>query len=121
MDLVVDKPRTGGSWSSNDGNTARRFFNEVQVFAEITGIEKHLHENCAILLEIYRIWSRYCSRTIFENYAWHYIPPSVLKILLPAPDIIQHALVSIAFELWSSDYWTTKITMWKELIFIKIN
>ena len=35
MGLIIDKPRTGGSGSSNDGNTAGRFFNEAQ---EINGI-----------------------------------------------------------------------------------
>ena len=51
MGLIVDKPRTGGSASSNVGNTARRFFNETQVCAQITGIENKLIENSASLLK----------------------------------------------------------------------
>lgn len=106
MGLIVDKPRTGGSGSSNDGNTARRFFNEAQVSAEITGIEKHLIENCAILLqtlssgykinvEKFRELALATARELTTKYSWYYIPPSVHKILIHAPDIIEHALVSI--------------------------
>lgn len=50
MGLIVDYPKTGGSGNSNDGNTARKFFNNSHLSAEITGIEQHLIESCATLL-----------------------------------------------------------------------
>ena len=106
MSLIVDKPRTADSESSNDGNTTRRFFNEAQVFAEITGIEKHLIENCAILLktlssgykmnvEKFREFALDTAWELTTRYIWYYIPPSAHKVLIHALDVIQHALVSI--------------------------
>ena len=35
--LNIDKPRASGSGTSNDGNTARRFFREAEKTAKITG------------------------------------------------------------------------------------
>lgn len=42
MGLIGDKPRTGGCGNSNNGKTARTFFNNSDLLAEITGIEQHL-------------------------------------------------------------------------------
>lgn len=41
MGLIVDVPKQG-SGTSNDGNTARRFFCDPQLTAEITGISEEL-------------------------------------------------------------------------------
>lgn len=37
MGLIIDKPRPGGSGTSNDGNTAKRFFRDAEKTSEITG------------------------------------------------------------------------------------
>lgn len=42
LGLIVDKPRSGGSGTSNDGNSARKFFHNSQISAEVTGIRKDL-------------------------------------------------------------------------------
>ena len=36
--LTVDKSKSGASGTSNDGNTARRFFDNAVLSSEITGI-----------------------------------------------------------------------------------
>ena len=64
--------------------------------AELTGIEKHLIENCAILLQTlsaYKInvekfgeFVLDIPRELTTKYSWYFIH---------VPDIIQHALVSI--------------------------
>lgn len=106
MGLIIDKPKTGGSGSSNDGNTARTFFNDPHLSAEITGIEEQLIENCAVLLqalssgykidtEKFRKFALDTARQLTSKYFWYYLPPSVHKILIHAPDVIQHALLSI--------------------------
>ena len=41
MGLIVDKPKPGYG-STNDGNTARRFFQNPDLSAKITGINKQL-------------------------------------------------------------------------------
>lgn len=42
LGLIIDKPRSGGSGNSNDGNTARTFFRNSDTAAEITGLKKEL-------------------------------------------------------------------------------
>jgi hypothetical protein len=37
MGLLVDIPKTGGSGSTNDGNTSRRAFHSPKSFSKITG------------------------------------------------------------------------------------
>lgn len=51
MGLLVDQRRTGGSGTSNDGNTARKFFSNPEISAEITGIDKNLIIRVATLLQ----------------------------------------------------------------------
>lgn len=49
--LIVDKPRSGGCGNSNDGNTARRFFQNWEQSAQITGINRQAIYRCKIILE----------------------------------------------------------------------
>lgn len=104
MVLIVDKPKTSGSGSSNDGNSATKFFNDAQL-SEITGIEKQLIENCATLLQAlssgykinvdkFRKFAQDTARELTSNYFW-YLSPSVHKILIHALDVIQYVLVLI--------------------------
>lgn len=51
MGLIVDKPRSGGCGNSNDGNTARRFFQDWEHSAQITGINAEVIYRCKIILE----------------------------------------------------------------------
>jgi len=51
MGQVVDKPRSGGSGTSNDGNTARRFFSNTKLSAEITGLDENVLIRCSTLLQ----------------------------------------------------------------------
>jgi len=44
MELIVDKPKVGGCGTSNDGNTARKFFNNPELSSKITGLDEHLIE-----------------------------------------------------------------------------
>ena len=56
MGLLVDVPKTG-SGNTNDGNTARRFFSNPSLSAEITGIDEELMKLFGAIL-----------RTINSNY-----------------------------------------------------
>ena len=42
MGLLIDIPKSGGSGTTYDGNTARRAFNNYRIFSEITGIDLKL-------------------------------------------------------------------------------
>lgn len=50
LGLHIDKPRQG-SGNSNDGNTARRFFQNYQCSAEITGVDEELIKRLYVILQ----------------------------------------------------------------------
>lgn len=51
MGLIVDKPKPGYG-STNDGNTARRFFNNPEMSSEITGINEDLIRRFSLILRV---------------------------------------------------------------------
>ena len=52
MGLLVDMPRSDGSGTSNDGNTARRFFSSPDLSSSITGIEKEIIVRFGVILQV---------------------------------------------------------------------
>ena len=48
--LVVDVPKHGCG-TSNDGNTARKFFQDPELTSEITGVNKELIRRFSIILQ----------------------------------------------------------------------
>lgn len=106
MGLVIDKPRAGGSGTSNDGNTARKFFKNSAVSAEITGLDKELIDRCRTILEClgssymikktkFKEFALITARKLVETYPWYYLPPSVHKVLIHGETVIDYALASI--------------------------
>lgn len=104
--MIIDKPRSGGSGTSNDGNTARAFFANSAISAEITGLDKTLIDRCHNLLQCmssgYKINSRAfkeyaleTARKLVATYFWYYLPSSVHKVLIHGSEVIDHLLVSI--------------------------
>ena len=51
MGLLVDFPKDSGYGNTNDGNTARRAFQNYEIFAEITGVNQEL---------IWRLYNIFC-------------------------------------------------------------
>ena len=106
MGLHIDKPRSGGLGSSNDGNTARRFFREWEKSAKITGLDATLLYRCKWILEALASgchidctkFDDYCLKTavlLVETYPWFYLPVTVHTILMHGSTIINHFLVPI--------------------------
>lgn len=105
MGLYIDIPQQG-SGSSNDGNTARRFFRNPETTSKITGVNENLIRRFGIILQTLA-----CGRKInivqFEKYAfetaelyiklypWYYMPASVHKILFHGSKIINLHLLPI--------------------------
>jgi len=52
MGLLIDWPRPGGSGTTNDGNTARRFFSNPDLSSSITGIDKEIMVRFKVILEV---------------------------------------------------------------------
>lgn len=106
LGLIVDKPRSGGSGTSNDGNTARKFFLNSAASAEITGLSKDLIDRCSTILQAlssgYNInvasfsnFSLETAKLLVQEYPWYNLPASVHKVLLHGSDVIKYGLVSI--------------------------
>lgn len=101
LGLHIDKPRADGSGNSNDGNTARRFFNNIEVVADITGFDINLLRRFKIILEAitcgedidpdkFDSYSMETAQMYTSLYNWYYMPASVHKILVHGGDVIRH-------------------------------
>lgn len=99
MGLIVDRPKPGFG-STNDGNTARRFFKNSQKSAEITGLDENLIKRFSVILQVlssgYDIntdeFKKYAAETkvlYLTLYPWYYMPVTVHKILVHSADIIE--------------------------------
>jgi len=106
MGLIVDKPKVGGCGTSINGNTARKFFNNPELSSKITGLDEDLIERCAAILqalssgykinvEKFRTFALQIAVDLTRTYSWYYLSPTVHKILIHGPSIIENALVSI--------------------------
>lgn len=104
LSLHVDKPKTNGFGSSNDGNTSRKAFSNTKIFSEITGVSFDLifhfwiiliALNCQLPLNLSK-FENYCFETakiFMEEYPGFPMPASVHKILIHNRKIIQNCLL----------------------------
>lgn len=103
MGLHVDKPRQG-SGNSNDGNTARRFFENYYCSSEITGVDEDLIKRFYVILqtlasgiavnrEKFGEYTRATAQLYVTKYMWYKMPSSVHKILIHGESIIRHFAV----------------------------
>ncbi|CAH1108526.1 unnamed protein product [Psylliodes chrysocephalus] len=92
--------------NTNDGNTSRRFFENLTLAAEITGISYELIYRLKAILEAissrFEInpvnYERYASETArlyVKLYDWHPMTPTMYKILVYGAVIIEKALLPI--------------------------
>lgn len=100
LGLHIDKPRQG-SGNSNDGNTARKFFQNYQCSAEITGVDEDLIKRLYIILqtmssgisvntEKFGQYTLTTAQLYVSKYNWYYMPSSVHKILIHGAKVIEH-------------------------------
>lgn len=100
MALLVDKPKPGFG-STNDGNTARRFFKNLKLSAEITNIDQQLIIKFSIILRVlssgykinldkFRQLLLTETRELYINlYSWFYMPSSIHKVLVHGAMVIE--------------------------------
>ncbi|KAK5647865.1 hypothetical protein RI129_002757 [Pyrocoelia pectoralis] len=90
MSLLVDIPKQGYG-TTNDGNTARKFFREYALSSSITGLNeeflKHLHTilttlSCgyAINTEAFAEYSKATAEQYVELYPWYNMPSSLHRL-----------------------------------------
>lgn len=103
--LIVDQPKPGYG-STNDGNTARRFFENTEVSSEITKIDVELITKMHMLMiavssgheievEKFRKFALSTARLFVQKYPWYYMPPTLHKYFIHGPEIVSHALLPI--------------------------
>lgn len=105
MSILVDIPLPG-SGTTNNGNTARKFFNRPELAAHITGVSFSLIHRFGVILrtlasgfeintDAFHLYT-YATATVFVGmYPWFYMPASVHKILMHGADIIRHVALPI--------------------------
>lgn len=105
MGLLVDMPKAGFG-NTNDGNTSRRFFSDIEKASDITGIDKRLIHRYKIILETVssgldidvQKFSNYAldtAKLYVELYGWYPMPPTVHKILLHGAAVIESAILPV--------------------------
>lgn len=105
MGLIVDQPKQNMG-TSNDGNTARRFFENPQLTSDITGVNKDLIERFSIILhalscgydldsEKFRQLGKSTAELFINLYGWYYMPASIHKMLIHGADVIQDMILPI--------------------------
>lgn len=105
LGLLVDMPKqTAGN--TNDGNTARRFFRNPELSADITGIDIQLIRRFLVILETisceleidaerFQLYAEETRKLYFEHYSWYYLPPSIHKILVHSKKIIESCILPL--------------------------
>lgn len=105
LSLIVDKPKPGFG-NSNDGNVARKFFQNHTVSSCITNIDPELIRRIYIILQAissgYKInsekFEQYCFETAclyVKLYPWMPMTPTLHKILIHGSVIVREALLPI--------------------------
>lgn len=105
MGLMVDIPKAGFG-NTNDGNTSRRFFNNPELAAEITGVDIRIINRLKIILEVissgfqidttkFATYTMDTAKLYVDLYEWHPMTPTLHKILIHGAVVIEHALLPI--------------------------
>lgn len=105
MGLLIDIPKPGFG-TTNDGNTARRFFLQSHLVSPITGLNAELVQNFSVILrtmssgyainvEAFKEYTKKTAEKYVECYSWYYMPSSIHKILIHGADIIKEAILPI--------------------------
>lgn len=106
MGLHIEKPKSNGCGSTNAGNTARRVFANLELFASITNVDidllRHFH---IILVSIscefrinFKKFNDFCIDTAdlyFNKYDWYPMSATVHKILVHSAQIMEASLVPV--------------------------
>lgn len=105
LGILVDIPKTNFG-NTNDGNTSRRFFEEYEISAAITGVDKTLIYRLKIILDTlccgYKInteaFEIYCQETAalyIQLYGFYPMSPTLHKILRHGAEVIEEAILPI--------------------------
>lgn len=105
LGILVDQPKPGYG-STNDGNTARKFFRDPSLTSRLTGLDENFLRrfqtilitlNCGYEVNADRFdsYAKETAELYVQLYGWYFMPPSVHKILIHGGEIVRHALLPI--------------------------
>ncbi|KAF2891943.1 hypothetical protein ILUMI_14230 [Ignelater luminosus] len=105
-ELLIDIPKPGFR-NTNDGNTARRFFQGPEISARITGIDQMLIYRFSVLLkasssgydvdpQLYDLYAFDTAKIYVNLHEWYLMSPTLHKILLPGKHVINNFQLSIS-------------------------
>lgn len=107
LGLIVDRPKVNYG-SSNDGNTARKFFREYTETARCTGLDPNVLERFHVILSTLNTigvinpdrFEQYVAETrevLKAAYPWKVMTPTVHKMLHHAPQFVREYEGQISF------------------------
>lgn len=105
MGLLIDVIKKGVG-STNDGNTAQKFFEKPSITAEITGLDEQIIRKCAVLLQAIASdqqidplkldhYAKNLAKLVIDKYGWYYMPVTVHKILFHGAEIIKYMIMPV--------------------------
>lgn len=126
LGLIIDTPKQG-SGNTNDGNTARRFFQDPDITSKITGVNVNLIRNCKVILAVLASqqeinpdkFHNYAKETMDiykEHYNWRQMSATVHKILYHGREVIERNILPLgelseeAQEAKNKDYRHFRLT-----------
>lgn len=105
LGLRINEPRPGGG-NSNDGNTSRKFFQNWELVARITGLDDNLLQRFYTILcvinskraaniEAFQKYADETHKLYVQLYKWYPLSPTVHKILVHGATIMKHLILPI--------------------------
>ena len=105
LGLIIDKPLHGYG-SSNDGNTARRFFENPELTSSITGIDLNILKRFKIILaainskkqinaDKFKIFAYETKELLNITYPWKSMTPTIHKVLAHGKEIIENSILPL--------------------------
>jgi hypothetical protein len=105
LGLNIDAPKQGFG-STNDGNTARRFFDDISLTSKILNIDEQFIFSCKVILqtmscgfavniENFKMYCLNIAKKYVELYSWYPMPTSVHIVLIHGAEIIERAPLPI--------------------------
>lgn len=99
LNILIDIVKQG-SGTTNDGNTARKFFEFPDKTAAITGLDEEIVRRFAVILQAitsgekidiikFKDYARKTAEKYVELYDWYYMSSTVHKLLIHGADIIE--------------------------------
>lgn len=103
--LLVDIPKQGFC-NTNDGNTSRRFFSNLETSARRTGVDFQLITRFSVILEticsghnvnctLFQEYANETAKLSVDLYSWYPMTSTVHKVLMHGSAVINHVLLFI--------------------------